>query len=823
MEIYINLSLLFVLLLAYGILLAFEKKIKDMMKAKTSTILFLFILYVISANAQLTQTIKGNVVDKQTQMPLPGATIMVQNTDPILGTTTDVDGRFRLNDVLVGRQSMKISFVGYHDVFVNNLVVSSGKEVVLYIELDEKVEKLNEVIIIGQAEKERPINKMATVSARMFTVEETEKFAGSRGDVARMAMNYAGVSGANDSRNDIVIRGNSPSGLLWKLEGIDIGNPNHFAQQGTTGGPVGMLNNNNLRNSDFFTGAFPAEYGNAMSGVFDLKLKTGNTDKYEFLGQVGFNGFEVGIEGPISRKNRSSFLANYRYSTLAVMNKLGMEVGTGTGVPYYQDLTYNVVIPLKKGKLQFFGLAGTSHIAMLSDTAGPENIYSPMDQNLYNGSDLVFSGVKYSRTYSDKAFLTHSLSYLYEGGWTRIDSLDFDYNPTEVFKEESASEKLSYRSDMSYKFNSRISFKTGATIDRMGFNLNSVYFDPEINGYRDITNTKKGLDNGVWMSRVYNQWLYKFNDRLQVTPGVQVIYFDQNKQVSVEPRIGLQWQVTERSRFNLGYGLHSRIQNLSIIFMETRLVDGSYIKSNTDLGFTKGHHFVASYDLKISDNTRLKSEVYYQYLFDVPVTSYPSTFSMLNTGASWGEAAVDSLVNEGLGRNYGLELTLERFYSKGLYYLVTASLFESRYTASDGIERTSAFNGNFVLNALLGKEFSISKKSSFFVDLKATWAGGRRYTPIDIERSKLEAFNAFTAVYKNDEAFSLKFPDYLKADVKLGYRLNGKSITQEWILYVENVTNKKNVLMQVWDPQNKEIDTKYQLGIFPMMQYRLLF
>ncbi|MCK4699350.1 MAG: prevent-host-death protein, partial [Bacteroidales bacterium] len=296
--------------------------------------------------------------------------------------------------------------------------------------------------------------------------------------VARMAMNYAGVSGANDQRNDIIIRGNSPSGLLWKLEGVDIGNPNHFAQQGTTGGPVGMLNNHNLRNSDFFTGAFPAQYGNALSGVFDLKLKSGNNEKYEFLGQVGFNGFELGAEGPFSKKNRSSFIANYRYSTLGLMKDLGLDIGTGGGIPYYQDIAYKLVFPLKKGEISFFGLGGTSHIAIKASDQEGDNIYTPGDQDIYNGSDLAFSAISYSQVHNPKTYSKHTISLLYEKGWTQLDTLDIDYEPIQVLQRAVFSQlKLSYNFMLNRKINPQLSFITGATIDRMGFDLNSkVYF-----------------------------------------------------------------------------------------------------------------------------------------------------------------------------------------------------------------------------------------------------------------------------------------------------------------------------------------------------------
>ena len=791
---------------------------------------FLFLLFWIIipvnlfAQDQLTQTIRGVVVDKLSKSPLPGATIVLLGGDTTTGISSDVNGIFRLENVTIGRRTIQIRFLGYEPITINNLIVTSAKEINLYLEMEEKAFTAEEVVIVAHKSKEQPINKMATISARAFTIEETEKYAGSRGDVARMAMNYAGVSGANDQRNDIIIRGNSPSGVLWKLEGVDIGNPNHFAQQGTTGGPVGMLNNHNLRNSDFFTGAFPAQYGNALSGVFDLKLKSGNNEKHEFLGQIGFNGFELGAEGPFNKKTRSSFIANYRYSTLGLMKDIGLDIGTGGGVPYYQDIAYKLVFPLKKGEISIFGLGGTSHIAIKASDQEGDNIYTPGDQDIYNGSDLGFSAISYSQVHNPKTYSKHTISLLYEKGWTQLDTLDIDNNPFKFYSDQSSVTKLSYNFLLNRKINSQLSFITGATIDRMGFNLNSKVYFSSINDYRYLTNIKKTFSDGVFLFRMYNQWLYKFNDRFHITPGVHVMYFAHNEQLSVEPRLGMQWKLNDAMKLNTGYGFHNRIQQLSAIFMETQLSDNSYVQTNSDLGPTKAHHFILGYDYIINENLRLKAETYYQKLLDVPAEVKESAYSMLNTGASFGVETLDSLVNNGTGKNYGLEFTLEKFFSNNYYYLFTLSLFESKYTGSDGIERNTAFNGNFVFNSLIGKEFNLNNRSELFFDLTVTWAGGRRYTPVDLEATIAQKSDFYyDMIYKENEAFSKKFSSYFKADIKLGYRNNSKKVAQEWMLYIENVTNHKNPLMQFYDSETQTVKLVHQLGFFPMMQYKIYF
>lgn len=764
------------------------------------------------------QTIRGHVIDKESKTPLPGANIVLLNVEPLTGTVTDNDGNFRLTKVPVGRQSIQVSYVGYKPAVFQSIIVNSVKEVVLEVELEENVIMGSVVVITGSAHKDETRNQMAVVSARSFTVEETEKYAGSRGDVARMAMNYAGVSSANDQRNDIIIRGNSPSGLLWRLEDVDIPNPNHFAEGGTTGGPVGILNNNLLENSDFFTGAFPAEYGNALSGVFDLNMRNGNNQKHEQLFQVGFNGFEAGAEGPFSKKHQASYLANFRYSTLQLMDGI-INLGT-TGIPKYQDLSFKLNFPVKKGRITVFGLGGNSEIAMLDSKNGnQQDLYTDEGQDLVNRSRMGASGISYTRFMNEHTYFKFILSGIYQNGGTTIDTLDSNGAPHPYLDYNYAEFRTSLSGFLHKKYNSRLSARVGFVTDRMGFDLLSKIYNNETNTLLPMLDYSKGLGNGVTLYQPYVQATYHLNEKFSIIPGIHLSYFDLTKDASLEPRLGINWQLNSKQKMSFGYGLHSRAQALSTYFLGTQMDDGSLIETNKELGFTKSNQFVVGYDNSITENTRIKAEVYYQTLYDVPVEQKSSSFSMLNTGAGWGVSAQDSLVNNGTGSNYGLELTTERFFSKNFYYLATVSLFESKYKGSDGIERNTAFNGNYVVNVLFGKEFPLNSKSALNIDFKMTYAGGKRYTPIDLEASKA----AGTTKYDESKAFSLQFDPFFKADIKFGYRLNWRKVSQEWVFYIENFTNHNNVLMQTYSKSKNEVTNTNQLGFFPMMQYRIHF
>lgn len=772
-------------------------------------------------NESPTQVIRGRVIDKQTRVSLPGATVVLVGSDPLIATATDEDGEFRLTGSPLGRQSLLVSYIGYHNGFVSNLVVHSAREAVLLIELEEKVEMTGEVLVVGNSRKDIALNQMATVGARTFTVEEAGRYAGTREDVARMAMYFAGVSGANDSRNDIVIRGNTPGGILWRLEDVDIPNPNHFAASGTTGGPVGMLNNNTLRNSDFFTGAFPAEYTNVFSGVFDLKMREGNNETYEFLGQVGFNGFELGAEGPFSKRKKASFLANYRYSTLEVFDMLGINFGT-SGIPKYQDLNIKVNFPLKKGKISAFALAGKSNISMLDSEENTTDLYTGEGMDLVNGSSLVASGVSYSLSHNEKTYSKFVFSYINQNGFTEMDEFDPGQAPEPYYRENNYEERIGFKYIINTKFNRKLLNRSGLTVDRYGFQLNTKIWDEEISRWESMLNNEKSVFSGTNLMRAYSQFVYKFSDAFEIKPGLSFMYFGLNDHYSLEPRFGASLKTGSHTRLHAGYGKHSRIQTLATYFLETVQDDGSFILENRDLDFTRAHHVALGFDALLADHLRMKAEAYYQYLYNVPVENEPSHYSIINAGADWGLNTRYGMENEGESWNYGVELTLEKFFQRHYYFLLTSSLFESKYTGSDGVVRNTAFNGNFVLNALAGKEIVLKENSILVFDGRVTWAGGKRYIPIDVEASE-NSSGPFSTEYFYDRAYSGQFPNYFKADVKIGFRKDGKKVSQLWEFYIENITNHKNPLNQSYSREKEQIETVYQLGFFPLFNYRIYF
>lgn len=802
------------------------------MKKYLLAALLLFSLFFPGKSQNIVQTIRGKVIDADVHFPLIGVSVvLLTSEDKIKGTITDVKGNYQLEGVPVGRHRLKFSSVGYQDVILHNIMVNSAKETILNVSLPASLTALKGVTVTAQENGEAS-NEMAMVSARSFTIEETNRYAGSRGDPARMASNFAGVQGADDSRNDIVIRGNSPQAVLWQLEGINIPNPNHFAIPGTGGGPVSILNNKTLANSDFYTGAFPAEFGNSIAGVFDLKLRNGNNQQHEFSGQLGFLGTELSGEGPISKAKGSSYLFTYRYATLSLFSGLGIDIGTAS-VPAYQDASFRVNFPLNKGgSWAVFGIGGTSNVDMLiSDQKKPErNIFGANDRDQYFKSRMGILGASFEKPLSRKIFLKAAMAASGE----RQDSYhEYIYRRVGVdgnYIVDSLVALLDYTfSQEKYAAVVKVDAKiNGRNTLQAGFNNDFYYFHftdsvREINeGSSDYFEFRKRWDSHdqAWLLQPYIQWKHQFSDQIYFTAGLHSQYFSLNNSFSpAEPRLGLNWFFGNGQSLSLGFGLHSQLQPTYMYFYAP---EGKLY--NKDIDFTKSTHYVLSYNRPLGKSMRFKAETYYQKLFEVPVEQNPSSFSLVNTGAGFTRFFPGPLVNEGTGKNYGIEFTLEKFFSKGYFFMVTTSLFESRYKGSDGVERDTDFNGNYIVNGLFTKEFALNENASLALGTKITTSGGRRYGRVDEEASKEEK----EVVFADEDRNSKQFAPYFRADLKINYKVNRPKVMHEIALDLVNLLDTKNILKLTYapDPLNPErnsVRKEYQLGFLPIFYYRVDF
>ena len=761
---------------------------------------------------QLTQNIKGQITDAQSGSPVIGANVIVMGTDPIQGAVTDIDGRFKIGDVVVGRHNIQASFIGYEDLVIPEVLVGAGKEVVLNVPLRESLVKLEEIVISGEQEKGKPLNEMAAISALSFSVEETSRFAATFDDPARAALSFAGVRGGGDDvLNEIVIRGNSPKGLLWRIEGIEVPNPNHFAEDGSSSGGISMLSANMLSNSDFFTGAFPAEYGNALSGVFDIKLRKGNTDKREYAIQAGLLGLAGAAEGPIGKNSRGSYLVNYRYSTLAAFDNIGIEILGENEEIIFQDLSFKVHLPSEKaGSFSIWGLGGASDNNIKPETENGEFIFEDFTTR------LGVVGLSHVYYLNENTYLESQIS---------LSAHENNYD------EDSLRQQRFYREDfvntavrggilLNKKFNARHTLRTGGFFSHLGYDLFSQFL-----ARRDrVFITEHDQDGSSQFLQTYAQWQFRAKENLTFNTGLHYSQFMLNNNFTVEPRASMKWEVSPRHTLSAGVGMHSRLESFSVYQSQEQLPDGTFVQPNRDLDFSKAVHYVAGYQVQIKPDLRFKTEVYYQDLYDVPIREadprrpWRQVFSALNESDGF---ITDTLVNNGSGENYGIELTLEKFFTNNYYFTATGSLFESKYRGADGIRRDTRFNGNFVTNLLGGKEFKVGRNKNNLIAIngRMIWAGNNRYIPYDLVASRDDRLGR--PIF--DEAYTVRLKDYWRMDLGISYRKNKGNHSSIIALNIQNVTGRYNEMEPYYSSFDNTVRFEEQLGMFPNLSYRIEF
>lgn len=778
---------------------------------------------VLKEQINKTQTVKGKVLDIDTKQSIIGASIVVLNSNPLKGTTTDIDGYFTLQSVPLGRQDIKISFIGYEPVIKNQVLVSSGKELTLNIEMSESYNQIKTFNVVAKTDKTKAQNDMATVSARSFTVEETQRYAGSFKDPARMAQSFAGVTGGGDDlENEIIIRGNSARGLQWRLEGIEIPSPNHFGDMGSGGGAISMLSSSTLSNSDFYTGAFPSEFGNALSGVFDLKLREGNSEKREYSLMIGALGLEASAEGYFSKKSKASYLINYRYSTTALLK----EPLNLVGVPVYQDISFKLNFPTKKaGTFALFGLGGTNsnYEPVLMDTS--EWGGADFSAEYYEGTKLGILGFSHKLPINKKSYLNTTIAvsnyqyrdsvvlYKYKNNEVARDAL---YDLTS-FGNYNFTGSLIYN----YKFNIKHKIRTGIIANHQAFDFNSSSI------IDDVWLTFFDNKGSTQILRSFLQWKYRITRQWTLNSGFHLTHLVLNKTTNIDPRAAIKYQFNSKQSIALSVGMHSKPEHISTYFLDRVEPNGEISFPNKNLKMLKAIHFVLGYDISITDNLRLKAEAYYQHLYDIPVSNKASSsFSILNTAdifdvINLNDKQGESLVSEGTGKNYGIDITLERFFKKGFYFMFTASVFDSKYKTIGNKEYNTRYNNNYVFNMLGGKEYKVGKTKQNLLSFngKVKYLGGIKFTPIDLNASKANGYQTFVP---NSE-FSAKSSDYFRLDVGISFKLNKKKITHTFSVDIQNATNKQNDSFQYYENSTQQIMQFKQNGLIPIINYRLEF
>ncbi len=773
------------------------------------TCLFLLMTLSLSTYAQeFSQNIRGQILDISSEESLPFANIIIKDSKPILGTTSNLDGTFILKNIPIGRYDIEISYLGYESIILPEVVVTSAKEVILTVRLKEQTNVLKEVVIKPKVLKENPLNQMAMVSARMLSIEEANRYAGGFDDPGRLASSFAGVS-SSVGNNAIIIRGNAPKFLQWKIEGIEIPNPNHFADLSVFGGGgLTALSSNLLANSDFYTGAFPAEYTNALSGVFDIRMRSGNTSNHEHSVELGAIGIDLASEGPISKSSRSSYLINYRYSTLGLISSLLPEEAQGTN---YQDLSFKLKLPTKKhGVFSIWGIGLLDNSGSKpKKEIGLQFYYQDIekqDAQQYMGT----IGLNHRIILTDKSYLNSTIAFTSNGVNLETHRLNETNSLRPLNIIDIADQNISIYTYLNTKLNAKHSNRTGLNLRLLNYNYNlseTKYLNKDLIEVVEEDGTSALISGYSSSSYNFQSWT--------INAGISGQLFTLNGSYSVEPRLGVSYQYDDTHKFSIGYGLHSRIEALSIYLAQT--TNSTESQANHNLGFTKAHHLVLSYDWNITDKMHLKVEPYYQILTNVPVIQN-STTSLLNLKNSW--FINDTYVNKGKGRNYGLDLTIEQYIDNGFYFLVSGSIFQSQYKSDNTKWFNTRYNKNYLANLLLGKEFRIGKNQNLLgFNIKFSTQGGERYSPIDITASVLEK----DVILDERKPFIKSTNPRLLIHFTINYEWYRASTTHKISFKILNATNQKEFQGLRYNLESDTVEEFQEALIIPNISYKFSF
>ncbi len=741
-------------------------------------------LFILISTASFSQSIKGIVYNVQSNETIQGANIILLNSKPIQGVSTDENGRFVLNNLEKKTYDLKVSYLGFQTIIIQNIHLALVKDTFLSIKLQAKINDIGFVEIAAKRNNE-DINEMATVSVTSIKSKEKNHISGGLSDPQRIVLSFAGIKNQGDINNGISIRGNKATNMLWQLEGIEIQDPNHFTSGNSFGtnyinGAVSALNGNLLKNINLYTGAFPASYGNSISGVMDLSLRKGNDKTFEYQFNIGMLGLEATVEGPIELGG--SFIVSYRYSTLDLVADLGFDVGNN--IIGYRDLNYKINIPTTKfGTFTAFGLAGWSDTESIKYYNNKDKIW----ETTYNNSVFGFS---HKINLSKKSYLKNILAFTQ----AKTHYHYFAYLNNDITIEEW--EEFYYKKIETYRFSSTLHTKFNSKntiVNGLKINLPKVEFQKEViqegNPFLDLYNSK--FKNSTAYFQIFSQWKHKFNKKLSINSGMHFLLFSYNWNYSLEPRFSLEWKLHKKHTINFGTGLHSKIEFLPFYMAKfsNHHLTTFYKKENfnKDVELTKSFQISASYIYKPFKNFTFKIEPYLQYHFDVPIYKLPVIrrygdifnpqyyydtiyHSTLNSSLEYYNYKLD---NDGTGLNYGLELTAQKHFAKNYYFILASSFYRTFFkTHKKQTWQPTVYDGLFTFSASTGKDFKIGKQKKNTISLNARflWSGG----------------------YFKDYDKKIRQKNYYKLDTRVAYILNKKKFNFTLALDVLNTTNHKN-------------------------------
>jgi hypothetical protein len=780
---------------------------------------YLFLFFIpFFTHAQIAQNIHGYCTDKVSTAPLQSVAISVYNSknELIKSAFTDSNGFYTMPQIPIGRINLKANYVGYSVFYASNIELSSAKELILNIELEEKNNTISTIEIADKKTVNALKESMVSVSARSFNIEESNRYAGGFGDLTRMAQSFAGVASSDGQSNEIVIRGNNPRGLLWRIEGVEVSNPNHFPRgDGSAGGGISIIQSNVIDNSTFMSGAFPANVGNASSGVFDINLRKGNMQKYEHTVQVGVIGVELMSEGPMSKNKQSSYLIKYRYSTIALLQKIGIKLVDNTVTPSYQDLTFNFYAKTKKaGNFTFFGIMGMSSAGEKAQKDSTQWEYTSDKVNALESYLTSIVGIKHQYLFkNNKVNITSSVLHNYESSKSKADTFSSDYIKNKLSKSTIIYQTVRAQSILNYKQSASSNYRFGIIASMPFFSLSSGNF---INNQFASTLDNNGL---TWMLQAFIQNKYNWKDKLEFNTGLHVIYHHLSKYTSIEPRMSIKYFIKANQSIAFATGLHSRVEPLSLYYTQVKNASGVINTWNKEIKPTQSFHAVVSYDWTIISNLKLKTELYFQYLYKVPVAKDTADyFSIINYN---NDLIKQELTNNGKGYNYGIELSLEKYYSRNYYFLFTSSLFNSKYFTLNKKQFNTRYNGNYIINFTIGKDFNFGKRKKMILgaNTRLVTMGGNRYTPLDISATT----QSYQEVYYTSQTFAKQYSAFFRWDIGIYFKMNRRKYNWRLSVDFQNITNQQNLFSTRYDFEKQTTINNYGLGFIPVINYKVEF
>lgn len=748
--------------------------------------------------AQDTGIIRGKVRDAFTFQNLDKVTVQVvgQNKQ----TFTDENGEFEFDNLPLGRAELKLTSVGYGDQLIKEILVKSGKVNTYEILMESKTNQLEEVKVSTSS----PNLSGAVTSLQSINIEQVMRFPATFFDPARLAFAFPGVANTNDQANGMSIRGNNPNGLQWRLEGLEIVNPNHLANAGTfsdqpaaNAGGTNMLSAQMLGNMNFLTGAFPAEYGNALSGVMDMRLRKGNNKEFEHTIQAGLIGVDLSSEGPLSKKNGSSYLINYRYSFTGLLALGGLSFGGET--IKFQDLAVNLSFPTKKaGDFTIFGMGGLNSNEFAFDDEDGLGPQEEKDLNVidYYGKMGVVGAThqkSFRRNLSWKTAIAYS-GLTTERNQTNAQAQEFNTNDEQT--------KLSFTTAINKKLTDKASIKAGFFITKS--------FDEN---YSIVINNVSTLD--AYLFQPYVQYSQGLGEKALLNIGVHHVNYslssDKNSNYrTFEPRLSLTYQAAKNTSINAAFGKHSQYNNIPLFADNQPLLSDQY---------------VISIDQKVGKSSNLKMEGFYQNnsstTFTNPSLAFANNINLNDRTQFRNSILAYSNINAqgAKARNYGLELSYQKYLDNGFFALVNTTLYKSEFEAGDGNFYESKYSGNYILNLTLGKEWTTKKNNILGANARVVWMGGFRDYEINVSESKLLR----TTIFDYSQPLLDRNPDYFRPDIRVYYRKNKGKKNIMWSLDIQNLANYQNVAFKYYDSFLDEVKTKYQLGMIPMLNYRIEF